>query len=204
MLYQCMVAVVAVVLKVSSNKISVIDLSPYVGLRSVYDTLTFYNQLSMQKWSPAELQYVFSFIHIETHPPTNLSSVIQCKQGYEIQIDGQVNTITCNPPILILCKTYSLVYKYTNTNFVSVYSLSQYVLIWTCELINFTLLPLAVLWGGAKGSVCPPQIARRAEGWGNWLGCGADAGGRHAMFTLSTWPQLASKVRRSDILSNSR
>ena len=27
---------------------------------------------------------------IEPHPPTNLSAVVQCKQGYEIQIDWQV------------------------------------------------------------------------------------------------------------------
>ena len=28
--------------------------------------------------------------YIEPHPPTNLSAVVQCKQGYEIQIDWQV------------------------------------------------------------------------------------------------------------------
>ena len=30
--------------------------------------------------------------YIEPHPPTNLSAVVQCNQGYEIQIDWQVNT----------------------------------------------------------------------------------------------------------------
>ena len=28
--------------------------------------------------------------YTEPHPPTNLSAVVQCKQGYEIQIDWQV------------------------------------------------------------------------------------------------------------------
>ena len=28
--------------------------------------------------------------YTEPHPPTNLSAVIQCKQGYEIQIDWQL------------------------------------------------------------------------------------------------------------------
>ena len=77
----------------------------------------------MHNWSATELHYVFSFLYIEPHPPANLSAVIQCKQGYEIQIDWKVNTITCTYPILILWETYSLVYKYTNTNFASVYSL---------------------------------------------------------------------------------
>ena len=57
--------------------------------------------------------------------------------------------------------------------------------------------------GGRRGAYAP-QTARGAEGWGVWPGRGADSGGRHAMLTLSTWPQLASKVRRSDILCNSR
>ena len=30
--------------------------------------------------------------YIEPHPPTNLSAVVQCNQGYEIRIDWQVNT----------------------------------------------------------------------------------------------------------------
>ena len=29
--------------------------------------------------------------YIKPHPPTNLSAVVQCRQGYEIQIDWQVN-----------------------------------------------------------------------------------------------------------------
>ena len=37
------------------------------------------------------------YIYIEPHPPTNLSAEIQCKQGYEIQIDWQVNTQQINP-----------------------------------------------------------------------------------------------------------
>ena len=36
------------------------------------------------------LFYLYNFI--ETHPPTNLSAEIQCKQGYGIRIDWQVNT----------------------------------------------------------------------------------------------------------------
>ena len=35
------------------------------------------------------LFYLFNFI--EPHPPTNLSAEIQCRQGYEIRIDWQVN-----------------------------------------------------------------------------------------------------------------
>ena len=34
---------------------------------------------------------VFHF-YTEPNPPTNLSAEVQCKQGYEIQIDWQVNT----------------------------------------------------------------------------------------------------------------
>ena len=32
--------------------------------------------------------------YVEPHPPTNLSAVMQCKQGYEIQIHWQVRKHT--------------------------------------------------------------------------------------------------------------
>ena len=35
-------------------------------------------------------QISLKFFYTEPHPPTNLSAVVQCKQGYEIQIDWQV------------------------------------------------------------------------------------------------------------------
>ena len=52
---------------------------------------------------------MFSFLHIEPHPPINVIAVIQCNQEYEIQIEWQVNTITCNNLIqlsVILCTIY--------------------------------------------------------------------------------------------------
>ena len=55
-------------------------------------------------------------------------------------------------------------------------------------------------YGGAEGGVRPPKppgelrVGRLA--WSR--------GGRHAMLTLSTRPQLASKVRRSDTLKTER
>ena len=39
---------------------------------------------------------MFLFLYIEPHPPTNFSAVVQCRQGYDIQMDWQVNTVTCN------------------------------------------------------------------------------------------------------------
>ena len=50
-------------------------------------------------------------------------------------------------------------------------------------------------YGGGGGGRTPPQPARGAERWGVRPGRGADAGGRYAMLTFSTRPQLASKVR---------
>ena len=35
---------------------------------------------------------VLFHFHTEPHPPTNLSTEIQCRQGYEIRIHWQVNT----------------------------------------------------------------------------------------------------------------
>ena len=40
------------------------------------------------------LLYVLLFyFYTEPNPPTNLSAVVQCNQGYEIQIDWQVSCI---------------------------------------------------------------------------------------------------------------
>ncbi|WP_222706815.1 hypothetical protein, partial [Lacisediminihabitans profunda] len=44
----------------------------------------------------ATKKLLFFHLYIEPHPPTNLSAVIQCKQGYKIQIDWQVNTREIN------------------------------------------------------------------------------------------------------------
>ena len=109
---------------------------------------------------------MFSFQYIEPHPPTNLSAVVQCSQGYEIQIDWLVNT-ECNYLIQLSVLTlYSLfvskhsltprqlpnfchiMYEYTNTNFVFVYSVGKYILTTTsgtCKLIKLTLLSSFVL-----------------------------------------------------------
>ena len=38
----------------------------------------------------------------EPHPPTNLSAVVHCKQGYEIQIDWQVQLIQLHTNYCIL------------------------------------------------------------------------------------------------------
>jgi len=58
---------------------------------------------------------------IQPHPPTNLSGVIQCNRGYEIQIDWQVNTIISNYLILLQSAIPSTAYlhviKHTNINF---------------------------------------------------------------------------------------
>ena len=39
-------------------------------------------------------QISLKFFYTEPHPPTNLSAVVQCKQGYEIQINWQVRNTT--------------------------------------------------------------------------------------------------------------
>ena len=56
--------------------------------------------------------------------------------------------------------------------------------------------------GGGRRGAYAPQTARGAEGWGVWPGRGADA--MLSSRLISTRPQLASTVRRSDILCNSR
>ena len=89
---------------------NVIDLFPYAGFRSVDNTLNFITSYPCK--IDLLLEYITCshfYIIIEPHPPINVIAVIQCNQEYEIQIEWQVNTITCNNPIqlsVILCTIY--------------------------------------------------------------------------------------------------